>query len=155
MLGKCVGVSLVLSTSFIGLSARAEDWPRWRGPRGDGISTEVELGRSWPAKGLKKIWSAPAGEGFSSPVAVNGVVYLFHQHDGAEHLTALDAATGKVLWSESDKGGWTGSYPGTRATPTIEGGVIYTFGGLGDLTARQLTTGARLWRLNVLQAVGA
>ena len=35
----------------VALFAHAEDWPRWRGPKGDGISIEKNLADSWPAAG--------------------------------------------------------------------------------------------------------
>src|SRR5687768_1275547 len=53
-----------------------EDWPAWRGPRGDGISRE-NAGESWPAGGLKRLWVADVGLGFSSPIAVVGRLFVF------------------------------------------------------------------------------
>jgi outer membrane protein assembly factor BamB len=132
----------------------AEDWPQWLGPRGDGISREAALA-PWPDSGPRCLWSADVGLGYASPVAVAGQIYLFTFDNGTETLTAFDARSGKTIWSDSAKGGWSGSQPGTRATPVIHGQHIYTFGGAGDLICRNLSTGNPLWHINVLASTGS
>jgi hypothetical protein len=114
------------------LASAAEDWPKWRGPRGDLVSREPAPD-ALPADGLKPLWSADVGLGYSSPIAARGRVYLFSMNDGKESLTAFD----------------------TRATPAIDGDRIYTYGGQGDLTCRTLADGKEIWRLNVPKEVGA
>ena len=115
-----------------------EDWPKWRGPRGDGISREKIAG-TWPKDGPGLLWSADVGLGYSSPIAHQGKVYLFSMNDEHETLTCFDAHSGQILWSEEDpEKGWTKSYPGTRATPAIHGDFIYTYGGAGNLSRRRL-----------------
>src|SRR5437763_16987577 len=54
----------------------AEDWPQWRGPRGDGVSREM-IADAMPAGGPKMLWAADVGLGYSSPVAAGGRVFLF------------------------------------------------------------------------------
>ena len=132
----------------------AEEWPQWRGPRGDGISRETVPTTGWPKNGPRQLWSAKVGVGHSSPVIVGGRVYLFHLRGRQDTLTCFDAASGKQLWSGSASNGWNfaGKYPGSRATPTVDGDRIYTYGGAGDLTAWDLDTGKPVWHLNVLQA---
>ena len=71
-----------------------EDWPRWRGPRGDGISREAGLLEKWPDAGPNRLWSADVGVGFASPVAAAGRVYCFSLHNGKESLTCFDAFSG-------------------------------------------------------------
>ncbi|HLW77182.1 MAG TPA: hypothetical protein VKS01_09350, partial [Bryobacteraceae bacterium] len=49
------------------LAAAAADWPQWRGPNRDGISSETGLLPSWPPNGPPVIWKASGlGEGYSS-----------------------------------------------------------------------------------------
>jgi outer membrane protein assembly factor BamB len=93
--------------------------------------------------------------GFSSPVAQAGRVYLFTLHNGQESLTCFDAFSGKILWNVEQPGGWTSAYEGTRATPNIDGDRIYTFGGRGDLTCRDLANGHQRWTINILSQTGA
>src|SRR5688572_15759201 len=52
-------------------SPPVEDWPRWLGPRGDGISREA-VGDTWPDGGPPQLWSAEVGLGYASPVAAAG-----------------------------------------------------------------------------------
>src|SRR5688572_9211018 len=120
------------------MPSAVEDWPKWRGPRGDGISRET-IADKWPEGGPKVLWSADVGLGYSSPIAHQGRIYLFHMHDERETLTCFDALSGQILWSAEDaEKGWTKSYPGTRATPTIHGDFIFTYGGAGNLVCRSL-----------------
>ena len=135
--------------------AAAEDWPRWRGPRGDGISRE-NLPDTLPDTGPTRLWSAEVGEGYSSPVAHAGRVYLFTLSARHEVLTCFDADSGRILWSDASDGAmWSGSYPGTRATPVIDGDAIYTYGGAGELVARDLASGKPRWKLHVLKTTGS
>ena len=130
-----------------------EDWPRWRGPRGDGISRE-SAGDAWPKEGLKRLWVADVGLGFSSPVAVGDRVYVFSLNNGKDTLSCFNAVTGELAWSDESEGGWTKDYEGTRATPTIDGQSVYTYGGLGEVVCRDAATGKPRWKRNALQAAG-
>ena len=130
----------------------AEDWPRWRGPRADGISRETGVVDRLPPGGPPLLWSADVGIGYSSPIAKAGRVYLFTLNDRQEVLTCFDAHSGKILWSEvSADSMWAGGYPGTRATPFIDADAVYTYGGAGELVCRDLGTGKPRWRLNLLK----
>lgn len=133
----------------------AEEWPQYLGPRRDGISKETGVLEKLPEGGLKKVWSATVGIGYSSPVAVDGKVYLFSTVDEKDTLQAFDAESGKVLWTASYNGAWTGQYPGARCSPLIEGDRIYTYGGAGDLVCWELATGKLIWQMNVLKETNA
>ena len=145
---------LALTILLLAAQLYAEEWPRWRGPRGDGISSQT-IPDKLPKDGPKQLWSKTVGIGYSSPVAVDGKIYMFALADGRDTLYAFDEA-GNQLWKESYNGGWTrnGDYPGTRASPVIEDGRIYTYGGAGDLVARDLS-GKQIWRLNILKETDA
>ncbi len=136
------------------LTAQSEEWPKWRGPEGTGISTE-KIADSWPADGPKRIWAAEVGIGFSSPIALDGKVYLFSQTGNDDTLTAFDAQSGKVIWTQSSPTGESPQYPGTRGTPTIDGERIYTYGCGGDLICRNLADGKQQWRINILDTTKA
>ena len=53
--------------------ARSVDWPQWRGPRRDAVSTESGLLNAWPKEGPKLLWNSKTvakdksvGTGYSS-----------------------------------------------------------------------------------------
>jgi hypothetical protein len=144
----------ILSTFLILVAAgvsRAQDWPKWLGPDGTGISKETGLAESWPEGGPKKVWEHTVGIGYSSPVAVDGKLYFFAQEGSKDTLRCFEADSGKVLWTESYDREGDFNYPGTRATPTIEANRIYTHGSAGDLVCRELANGKLVWRTNVLK----
>jgi len=129
----------------------AENWPKWRGPRGDNIVKDENLLQSWPKEGLREVWRVKVGKGFSNPVAVDDVIYMFSQEDKTDVLVALAATDRRQLWRKSYPTRYRDrNYPGTRATPTIEGDRIYTMGGGGDLACWNKANGDILWRINVL-----
>ena len=156
--------------AMLAVSTRGEDWPNWRGPRGDGISKETKIANTWPAGGPKQLWTAKVGIGFSTPLAVDGKIYMFALTGPADAtewktdtLYCLDAASGKELWKQSYdfafKGPYTnemmGGWRGTRASPVVEAGKIYTHGPAGDLVCRELADGKEIWHTNILVQTGA
>jgi len=78
----------------------AADWPRFRGPNGDGVAPDDKA----PAEfGLEKnlAWKAKIPQGNSSPILINGRMFL-SAHEGDERLVlCLDAASGKELWRKA------------------------------------------------------
>ena len=57
-------------------AVQAEDWPQWRGLNRVGVCDETNLLQWFPTEGLKVRWRVPAGWGWSSPIVVQGRVYL-------------------------------------------------------------------------------
>jgi len=161
MITSRVALGLAVSSLLIfSIGARAEEWPKWRGPDGTGISHETGLLNEWPASGLKHLWEAKVGEGFSSPIALDGKIYLFAQEGNSDTLKAFDAASGMIIWAQAAKATREPPQPNgansvnglasPEATPAIDGDRIYTYSGGGDLTCRQLADGKQLWTINVI-----
>jgi outer membrane protein assembly factor BamB len=157
-------LALGIASLACGVS-RAEEWPKWLGPEGTNISKEP-IAAKWPEGGPKKLWTVKVGQGFSSPIALGGKLYILAMQGKDDVLTALDADSGKVLWSQSYTVANHGEQapqglnrenrlPLPEATPTIDGDRIYTYGGSGDLVARQLADGKEVWKLNILDETGA
>lgn len=82
--------------------ASAEDWPGWRGPRGDGTSVEKQVPVKWDApKGQGVAWVADIpGEGHSSPIVQGKRVFVTATLPETEErlLLCLDRDSGKELW---------------------------------------------------------
>ena len=93
-----VPCSFAVSAAVLVLCCRAgaADWPQYRGPNQDGISTEpVKL--DWPASGPKVAWKAPTPTGFSSFSVAGGKAFIQVVRNGREICLALDAVTGREL----------------------------------------------------------
>jgi outer membrane protein assembly factor BamB len=78
----------------------AEEWPGWRGPRADGIASDVNLPLRWSAT-ENVAWKTPIpGKGHSSPVVWGDHVFLTTclEDSGKRLLLALDRRGGKVRW---------------------------------------------------------
>ena len=134
--------------------AGAYDWPQWRGPNRDGVSTESSWSSTWPKEGPEILWRAEVGVGFSSCSVADGRVYTMGNRNDTDTVWCFDAATGKVLWTHkyaSPKG----SYPGPRMTPTVDGDSVYTLGRWGDLYCLGAKDGKVRWYKNVAKEYGA
>jgi hypothetical protein len=96
---------LVVGLALAGLTvlARAEDWPCWRGPRGDGTSAESGLPTRWgPSENVA--WKVPVpGKGHSSPIVVGERVLLTTclEKEGKRCLLCLDRRDGRTLWNRT------------------------------------------------------
>lgn len=98
LLGACLIGSLTLPAA-----PAAENWPGWRGPRGDGSTTETNLPIQWsPADHLTWKTAIP-GKGHSSPIVWEDRIYLTTAlPETAERaLLCLDRASGRILWQKS------------------------------------------------------
>ncbi|NND07092.1 MAG: PQQ-binding-like beta-propeller repeat protein, partial [Saprospiraceae bacterium] len=125
-------ISLLLFTTFLVLSLTAQD-THWRGEKRDGHYQQKGLLQTWPESGPERILSVEGiGRGFSSIIVANQTIYTTGMIDTMDHLTAVDFS-GKVKWQVPYGRSWLNSYPDTRATPTIEGDLIYLVSGTGEL----------------------
>jgi outer membrane protein assembly factor BamB len=136
---------LTIAVIIAAITARAEDWPEFRGPTGQGLSRAHNLPVEW--SGTKNVvWKqAVPGKGWSSPVLVAGRIYLTSaiaaEQGSSISLRALclEAAMGKLVWNTEVCAPSVG--PATRihtknshasATPVVEGNRLYVhFGPLG------------------------
>ncbi len=83
--------------------SHGENWPAWRGPRGDGTSLERGIPtRFGDADNVR--WKAPLpGRGYSSPVVWGDRVFVTWCDEAGGHrvLACLDARGGKRLWQKT------------------------------------------------------
>ena len=129
----------------------AQDWPQWRGPNRDGISSTFSEPKAWPEK-LKLKWKVNVGEGHSSPVVADGRIYVHTRQGDREVVSCLRTETGQVIWQEGYAAPYTvnpaaaGHGKGVKSTPVIAGGRIYTLGINGILSCFDTKTGKLQWR---------
>ena len=139
---------LALGTSPV----EGEDWPQFRGPTGQGHSTERGLPVEW-SESKNIVWKTPVpGRGWSSPVVADGRVWLTTstRANGASlRLLAYDVATGRELVNVEvfhirarDLLNPKNSH--ASPTPIVDGNRVYVhFGPEG--TAALSTGGEVLW----------
>ncbi len=140
------GVLCLFRASF------ADDWARWRGPDGTGISKET----AWKPEALataKIKWKASVGQGHSAVAVAGKRVTTMGNQDGNDVVTCLDEETGKEIWKHSYKCD-PGNYPGPRAMPVVDGACVYTVSRSGDAFCLDAKTGKVVWKAGVLAGGG-
>lgn len=149
---------VVIVLALFASAAAADDWPQFRGPKRDGVSTEKGLLQSWPKDGPKLVWSFKnAGLGFASLAISGGKLYTIGTRDEDEIVLCLDAVKGTELWAAkvapvfTFKGNVWGDGP--RSTPTIDGTHLYALGGQGELVCLDIAgkEPKEVWRKNLLK----
>jgi hypothetical protein len=126
--------------------AVAADWPRFRGPAGDGRSQETGLLERWPEGGPEEAWRVDLGAGISGVSIAGGRAYTMFAAASDEFAVCLDAATGREIWRTRTGGKFASSYgDGPRSTPTVESDRVYVLGAKGRLHALAAKDGTRIW----------
>jgi outer membrane protein assembly factor BamB len=131
-----------------------EDWPQFRGPGGQGHSSERGLPLTW-SESENIAWKvAVPGRGWSSPVVAGGRVWLTTaaaiKRDTSLRLMAFDEATGRVALDVEvfrRRGAELLNAKNSHASPTpiLDGDRVYVhFGAEG--TAAVSTAGEILWK---------
>ena len=86
------------------LTARAEDWPQWRGPRGDGTSVERDVPTEWDGASGKNIaWRTRIpGSGYSSPIVSGKSIFVTgcDETRNTRVLHCFDSQSGNWNWSK-------------------------------------------------------
>ncbi|MBP3959361.1 PQQ-binding-like beta-propeller repeat protein [Gemmata sp. G18] len=146
-------LSLLASTFALALG-QAGDWPRFRGPNGSGTvaGTLPDIDPAHPLWAVK----VPGGKGVSSPIIVDGKVYLQSASaDGkARSLMCLNAADGKTLWTKELPGNKASAHAKNSlasGTPACDGTQIYCAwwdGSAVSLAAYDLT-GKEAWQASL------
>ncbi len=88
------------STVLAQLPAGPGDFPQWRGPNRDGISSEKGLMKAWPEEGPAILWQVDdVGVGYSSIAIKDGLIVTMGDLDGVEHIIALRVSDGSRVWA--------------------------------------------------------
>lgn len=159
---KTVAFLTVVAACFAPLAHA--DWPRLRGPNGDGIA-EGKAPLTWNAKEHIQWQAALPGPGSSSPIVVGDRVLVTcwsGYADGSEgplsdlkrHLVCLSKTDGKILWDktvpaampEDQAGGMLMEHGYASSTPVSDGKSVFVFFGKTGALAFDLD-GKQLWQV--------
>ena len=135
---------------------QADDWPCFRGLHHDGVSKEKNWRTVWPKAGLKQVWRAKVGIGFSSVSVANGMAFTLGHTGGKDALHCFDAKTGRKIWDYS----WPSAIGakfyigGPGSTPTVASDHVYVTGKWGEVMCLARETGKIIWQRNVAKEDG-
>jgi len=152
-------LSALLASS---LPLAASDWPQFRGPNRDGISTDANVPLKWSETENMKWKLDLPGPGASSPIVSGGKVIVTcfsgNTRDGdvsglVRHVVCVDKATGKKLWQkdypaphpDDPASGMIMEHGYTSNTPATDGEHLYVHWGKGGVVALDLE-GKELWK---------
>lgn len=144
-------IGIVIGVLALTAAAAAQDWPQWRGPQRDGQIAGFREPASWP-KSLTQRWKTEIGAGYATPLVVGDRIYVFTRQGEDEVLSALDAASSKVLWRTSYPAPFkmnpaTAPHgPGPKSTPAFANNRVFALGISGIVSAFDAGTGRRIWQ---------
>lgn len=153
-LRRCALVAIVLSSTGL---ARAENWPSWRGPSGNGISSEKNLATEWsPTKNVK--WKLPLpGAAGATPVVWEDRIFLTSVSDKGELLLIAVDTSGKEAWQKvvatGNKTARGDEGNSASPSPVTDGKHVWTFMGDGTL-ACYTVDGDSVWNGNMQDRYG-
>jgi outer membrane protein assembly factor BamB len=146
----------------LGQPASAENWPQWRGPAGDGISTEKRLPLNW-SENMGVAWKCDMpGEGASTPVIWGDAIFVTAQRGDELLLLRIKSSDGKLVWERTVAHGTvvrkTARPRGEQKfhdlqnlaspSPVTDGRRVFVHFGNGDLAAYDFD-GNALWHRNL------
>lgn len=148
----CSLLALAVSTG----AAVAENWPHWRGPTMNGISTEKDLPTEWSS--TKNVaWKVPLpGPAGASPVVWNDRVFVTSV-DGERLVLICISTKGKKLWEvtvgKGNRRARRDEGNSASPSPTTDGKYVYAMFGSGDLGCYDFD-GNKIWHFNLQDRFG-
>lgn len=135
-------------------SSGQEDWPRFRGQRGDGQVQEFPQHPFNP----KLLWEAPLpsqGVGGISATAEFVVASARSEDDTQDVFVCFDPVSGAELWKHTYAAPGHLDYGNSpRATPQISDPYVFTLGAMGDLHCLDIDSGQVRWHKQLIKDLG-
>ena len=149
-------ILVFLSLGAIVSNLLGEDWPRWRGPRGDGTWLGPEISKKLPEKGLERVWRIPLNPGYSGVTVQGNRVYTMdrppvEESGEKERVLCFNTLDGKILWKFEylSEYGDLSYGKGPRASLTIHQERVFGFGAMGHAFCLNAKDGKKVWFRNL------
>ena len=128
-------------------------WPRFRGERLDGISTETSLAQSWAPAGPKPLWSIALGEGYAGAAVLGGRVYVLDYDQAARRdaLRCLSLADGGEIWRRSYPVKIKRNHGMSRTVPAVTAKYVVTLGPKCHVLCCDAQSGKYLWGMDLVR----
>ncbi len=144
-----LAVALLMAVTLAAGVARAENWPAWRGPTGDGVSTETGLPVEWDTE-RNIAWKLPmpAWSG-STPIVWGDRIFLNVAVDDDDiELWCLDRDSGERIWQRHLSGGNRRLRKQNMSSPSpvTDGEHVWVMTGTGILKAFDIDGNERWMR---------
>ena len=144
---------IIISLLIITPGSNAQNWPGWRGPNGDGTSSETNLPTRWDSNN-GVLWKVPVpGVGYSSPVVWEDKLFMTTALNETQEkvLLCYDSGNGELLWQETilntpfENMHSDNSY--ASGTPVTDGTYVYVslLDGQDVVVAAYDFTGKQIW----------
>ena len=153
MLKYSLGVVSVVLLSFV--ITNAENWPQWRGPALNGVSTEKNLPVKWTTE-ENVVWKvAMPGLSGSTPIVWRDRIFLNIAEGDSLALWAVDRSKGEVLWKKPLGAGNVKmrKHNMSSPSPVTDGRNVYVITGTGILAAFDFS-GKQLWTRDIQKEYG-
>ncbi len=147
-------VWLVFCSMRLGVAAEAPEWRSWRGPMGNG---SVEQG-NYPVKfdADTYLWRTELpGKGCSTPILLNGMIYLTSSADGNDALLCYDfhgAEKWRAVFGKENAGKHRNG-SGSNASPVTDGKAVFVYFKSGTFAAVELDGKVR-WKTDLVERFG-
>ena len=149
-------LALLAGAAVAAVPVSAENWPNWRGPTRDGVSSETGLPVEWDTqRNIAWKLEMPAWSG-STPVIWNERIFInVAVDDDNIELWALDRTDGAVLWQRhlSDGNRRLQKQNMSSPSPVTDGESVWVMTGTGILTAFDFE-GNQRWRRDIQESYG-
>jgi outer membrane protein assembly factor BamB len=150
-------VSPLLLSILVALPALAEDWPQWRGPRGDGTSHEKNIPTRWTQTENVKWRCELPGQAGATPVVWGDQIFLTSADGDDLVLICVHAKDGTKQWQRKVGSGNQDARAGegnsASPSPSTDGEHVWCFFGTGNLACFTVN-GDPVWQLDVNQRFG-
>ncbi|MFA6239304.1 MAG: PQQ-binding-like beta-propeller repeat protein [Candidatus Hydrogenedentales bacterium] len=132
-------------------------WTNFRGPDSNNIAVDApKLADSWGAEGPKVVWSTPVGDGYASPVILDGRVFLmdYDVKKRADAIRCFSLDDGREIWRRSYGINIKRNHGMSRTIPAVTKDYLVVMGPKCQVVCVDTATGDFRWGIDLQQEYG-